>query len=210
MPVILDQDSYQSRTWLDPNRSEWSEDLQSILKPFTGELECYPVSKDVGKVGNNSPTFIIPISSPKNKNNIANFFSNTKGKGNTKALEREKDEIKEGTGRINANMSEIRDTVDKPESEDAEDNAPMPIPHGEDEGNVLKRKHDNDRCNNNDEPIHKIAKPEPSSKIIGSPSKSRGLNSRKTKSAISNRTGLKASPAKASDRSQRITNFFNK
>ncbi len=35
----------------------------------------YPVSKDVGKVGNNSPSFIIPVGSKENKNNIANFFA---------------------------------------------------------------------------------------------------------------------------------------
>lgn len=35
----------------------------------------YPVSKDVGKVGNNSPTFIIPLDSKENKSNIKNFFA---------------------------------------------------------------------------------------------------------------------------------------
>ncbi|OTB09080.1 hypothetical protein M426DRAFT_316373 [Hypoxylon sp. CI-4A] len=75
MPVILDNGSEGLRTWLDPKRHEWFEKLQSLLKPFDGELEVYPVSKDVGKVGNNSPNFIIPINSKENKSNIANFFS---------------------------------------------------------------------------------------------------------------------------------------
>ena len=61
MPVILDPGSENLRTWVDPKRYEWSKELQSILKPYGGELEIYPVSKDVGKVGNNSPSFIIPI-----------------------------------------------------------------------------------------------------------------------------------------------------
>lgn len=80
MPVILDPASENIKTWLDPGRYEWSKDLQDTLKPFDGELEVYPVSKDVGKVGNNSPTFIIPISSRENKSNIANFFANSQDK----------------------------------------------------------------------------------------------------------------------------------
>lgn len=52
-----------------------TQELQSLLKPFEGELDVYPVSKDVGKVGNNSPSFIIPIDSKENKSNIANFFA---------------------------------------------------------------------------------------------------------------------------------------
>jgi hypothetical protein len=35
----------------------------------------YPVKKEVGKVGENSPLFIVPLDSAENKSNIANFFS---------------------------------------------------------------------------------------------------------------------------------------
>lgn len=80
MPVIVDPGTDAMSTWLDPNRTTWSKDLQSILKPYEGELECYPVAKEVGKVGNNSPDFIIPVNSKANKNNIANFFDNAKKK----------------------------------------------------------------------------------------------------------------------------------
>lgn len=76
MPVILNPGSDELRTWLDPGRYEWSRELQSLLKPFEGELEVYSVSKDVGKVGNNSPSFVIPLDSKENKSNIANFFAN--------------------------------------------------------------------------------------------------------------------------------------
>lgn len=82
MPVIFDPGSDQIRQWVDPGRYEWSRELQSLLKPFEGELEVYPVCKDVGKVGNNSPSFIIPLDSKENKSNIANFFSNAKEKKN--------------------------------------------------------------------------------------------------------------------------------
>ncbi|PKY07452.1 DUF159-domain-containing protein [Aspergillus campestris IBT 28561] len=78
MPVILDPNSEAMTTWLDPRRRTWSKELQAILKPYDGELEYYPVSKDVGKVGNNSPDFIVPVSSKENKSNIANFFANAK------------------------------------------------------------------------------------------------------------------------------------
>jgi hypothetical protein len=76
MPVILESGSDDLKKWLDPSRHEWSRELQSLLKPFDGELEVYPVSKEVGKVGNNSPSFIIPVNSKENKSNIANFFAN--------------------------------------------------------------------------------------------------------------------------------------
>jgi hypothetical protein len=80
MPVLLEPGSEAMRTWLDPKRTTWSKELQSILKPYEGELECYPVAKEVGKVGNNSPDFIIPVNSKENKSNIANFFSHAKKK----------------------------------------------------------------------------------------------------------------------------------
>ncbi|KAH9900080.1 DUF159-domain-containing protein [Xylariomycetidae sp. FL2044] len=82
MPVILENGSEDVHKWLDPKRHEWSPELQSLLRSYEGELEVYPVSKDVGKVGNNSPTFIVPIDSKENKSNIANFFA--KGGGASK------------------------------------------------------------------------------------------------------------------------------
>ena len=81
MPVILDPGSEEIKTWLDPERNEWTSELQSLLKPYKGELEVYPVSKEVGKVGNNSPTFVIPVASKENKSNIANFFQSKGGGG---------------------------------------------------------------------------------------------------------------------------------
>ncbi|KAK1989774.1 DUF159-domain-containing protein, partial [Colletotrichum falcatum] len=80
MPVILNIGSQEIKTWLDPERHEWSKELQGLLKPFDGDLECYAVSKEVGKVGNNSPSFIIPVASKENKSNIANFFVNPSSK----------------------------------------------------------------------------------------------------------------------------------
>lgn len=76
MPVVLDAGSEAMKKWLDPNITTWTKELQSFLNPYPGELECYPVSKEVGKVGNDSPKFIIPVNNKENKSNIANFFGN--------------------------------------------------------------------------------------------------------------------------------------
>ncbi|PNH43713.1 hypothetical protein VD0004_g3787 [Verticillium dahliae] len=91
MPVILEPGSEDLKMWLDPGRHEWSGELQALLKPFTGKLDCYPVSKEVGKVGNNSPSFIIPIDSKENKSNIANFFANAEKKQKTTKASVERD-----------------------------------------------------------------------------------------------------------------------
>ncbi|KAH7324439.1 hypothetical protein B0I35DRAFT_348705 [Stachybotrys elegans] len=87
MPVILEPGSKAMQTWLDPARYDWSPELQSLLKPWDGELEIYPVTKDVSKVGNSSPSFIIPIDSKENRSNIANFFSNAAKKQQAKKSE---------------------------------------------------------------------------------------------------------------------------
>ncbi|UNI15591.1 hypothetical protein JDV02_002113 [Purpureocillium takamizusanense] len=88
MPVMFDPGSDKIKQWLDPSKHEWDRQLQSLLKPFDGQLEVYPVSKDVGKVGNNSPSFIIPLNSKENKSNIANFFANASQKGGAKGGEK--------------------------------------------------------------------------------------------------------------------------
>ncbi|KAM3496831.1 hypothetical protein MY10362_009799, partial [Beauveria mimosiformis] len=49
MPVIMEPGSDAMRRWLDPNRYKWTKELQFLLQPFAGDVEVYPVSKDVGK-----------------------------------------------------------------------------------------------------------------------------------------------------------------
>jgi putative SOS response-associated peptidase YedK len=111
MPVILEPGSEEMRLWLDPHNVGWNKELQSILKPFKGELEIYPVDQAVGKVGNNSPNFVIPVDSKENKKNIANFFGNQKAKQSSSPAKKEDDEARETS----------KDTA--PES-----NAPLPKP----------------------------------------------------------------------------------
>lgn len=224
MPVILENGSNQIRTWLDPSRSEWSKELQSLLKPFEGELNCYPVSKDVGKVGNNSPTYIVPVASTENKNNIANFFSNakksTKGVEEKKAVKAVEGEVKEKGFAVKHERSEARTTVDHTGTEN---NAPLPAPATEPSNLDLKRKHEpDDDIDSTAEPVKRIgskgeeesedpAKPARKSlkteQHVPSSTKSpeKTPNS-KRRSATKNGT-VKYSPTK-SDGSQKITNFY--
>jgi putative SOS response-associated peptidase YedK len=204
MPVILENGSHDVRTWLDPNRYTWSKELQALLHPFQGELDCYPVSQEVGKVGNNSPKFIIPVDSSQNKSNIANFF--TKPNNNTpveKAVHFPGPSATEDGSSSNeehiANImvkhdpEEIRETVDHTGTED---NAPLPVPANLKKG--VKRELE-------DVPMEgpkKSAKISYDSQSFSSPQKS----ARKTRSATSNNT---ASPSKGTG-SQKITSFFGK
>ncbi|PWY76764.1 DUF159 domain protein [Aspergillus eucalypticola CBS 122712] len=188
MPVILDPNSEEMKIWLDPSRTEWSKELQSILKPYEGELECYPVAKEVGKVGNDSPDFIVPVSSKENKSNIANFFANAKKGAAVKVEEGVKDE---------------RPTKD---AEWSEDNAPKPV-------TGIKREHSPDVETEDT----KLQKTEPSvdtspkkSPEKTSPSKPATPAGKKMRSATHNKP-LKKSPQKQPPAgTQRITNFFGK
>ena len=195
MPVILDPGSEAWKIWLDPTRTKWSKELQSILKPYEGELECYPVSKEVGKVGNNSPDFIVPVDSKDNKNNIANFFGNAKRineKAENPSIQREADEN--------------RATKDH---ESTEDNAPIPVPRTEDVESK-KRRH-------SPGPENDPAKaPRLSQETLKSPIKlntpTKAVSGKKAKSATSNEgMAFKSSPAKKSESgTQKITNYFVK
>ena len=213
MPVIFDNGSDAIRTWLDPTRTEWSTELQSLLKPYEGELECYPVSKDVGKVGNNSPSFLVPINSAANKNNIANFFGNQRKAAETKAEEQsvgkaqhdldastdEKSQIK-----VEHDVDETRVTTDRVGG--TEDNAPLPIPATSPKG--IKREHD-DVADGNAEskPQHKRNKPTASVSPAKSPAKkSTPAKKQGTRSATSNGSAAKTSKA---DGSRKITSFFS-
>jgi putative SOS response-associated peptidase YedK len=75
MPAILDEGSPKLATWLGPHKEKWSDEIGSCLKPYDKELVLYPVSKDVGKIYNDSPSLIVPVDSTENRNNIANYFA---------------------------------------------------------------------------------------------------------------------------------------
>ena len=202
MPFILENGSDEIRTWLDPRRSEWSKELQSLLKPFQGELDCYPVSKDVGKVGNNSPAFIVPVASTENKHNIANFFSNAKNSAK-RVEEKEEMEIKDKGLCVNLDSEERRTTI---EQSSTEDNAPLPVPPVGFEKKGQKREHEGDK---DGEPPVKAMKSETPANDI-SPAYRSAVKSleKKTRSATNNGT-MKGSPVKSKNgSSQKLTNFY--
>lgn len=203
MPVILDNGSDQIRNWLDPNQSEWSSELQSLLKPYRGELECYPVSKEVGKVGNNSPAFIVPVASSENKSNIANFFSNaTKTSKRDETLHESTEEgaqtdLASGKKAITSGQNSTGDNV--PPSVPASTSGDM---------SELKRKREVNRSPHGDDPNRtdaSMAKAQAHAPRTASPQKT---PAKKLRSATSN--GTRGSPTKTGDGSQRITQFFNK
>ena len=203
MPVILDAGSEAMKIWLDPERNKWSEELQSLLKPYEGELDCYPVSKEVGKVGNNSPDFIVPVDSKDNKKNIANFFDNAKrakASPNKKAIKDEAIRVEHET------EEQDRETKDHNGSED---NAPVPVPVKSEQDEEPPTRQKRGLSEENDE------QPAKTSKIELTPEKRQlpaTKTAKKTRSATSNKAGaMKKSPMKkAHDGSQRITNFFGK
>jgi len=222
MPVILDNGSDAIRTWLDPDRTEWSQDLQTLLKPYEGELECYQVSKDVGKVGNNSPSFLVPIDSAANKNNIANFFGTqkkaAKSKTEERAVQKAEDDVhdsttKDGHIKVEHDVNETRATTNRVEG--TEDNAPLPVPGSpglevDEPPKGIKRGREDDGATTETELQQKMAKPAPSLSPVkkndlktASPKKTPAKKS--TRSATSN-----GSKIAKGDGSQKITNFFTK
>jgi hypothetical protein len=75
MPVIL-PDSDSMMTWLGCLPAS-AHQVCSLLKPYDqGDLDVYPVPKEVGKVGNNEKSFILPVSA--RKDGIAAAFGRVK------------------------------------------------------------------------------------------------------------------------------------
>jgi putative SOS response-associated peptidase YedK len=216
MPVIFNMGSEAIRMWLDPHRFEWTNELQQLLKPFKEELEIYPVSKDVGKVGNNSRLFIVPLDSSENKNNITNFF------GKPKPKKEDKVKVEQGDTLDDAEMSNPGDfrSRGKDDSEPrlttssiegTENNAPLPLPV-EGERTRIKREHDDDSDETLGPPTKSL---KPSSPLkrgsarggqspANSPAKS-GMP--RVRSATSNGTVARPEPPKGN---KKITAFFGK
>ena len=233
MPVILDPGSKEMEMWLDPNRYEWSKELQSCLKPYQGELECYPVDQAVGKVGNNDPSFIVPVNSTANKNNIANFFGGgggkkaVKGEAKKKELNEEAD-VKSETNQDN-DLADAKPEI-KPEEEvqdeeeqkdvktenipHTEDNAPLPVAASSSPGKrgVKRERSDDDDEQDTQEPRQMSI--EESMDSMEPPTKSAKTDAaggRKTRSATHNDRGVIRDKKKtAADGSKKITGFFEK
>lgn len=226
MPVILDPGSTSLIAWLSPHQSSWSKDLQSLLKPYAGELECYPVPREVGKVGNNSPSFVVPIDSAENKQNIANFFGNQKRTAATKEAKMETKKVESdlkdhGDGAKGQQQQDNRGTTD--EAKESEDIAPKPTPEPDSKSATAgtKRGRDDaieDEDEADEEKPHKAPKMASPAKVIRSTQASRTKtsdtkkqgSSRPMRSATKNPSPTKPakSASKAEDGSKKITNFF--
>lgn len=237
MPVILEAGSDAMKTWLDPGNAGWSKELQSLLKPYDGELECYPVDKAVGKVGNNSPQFMVPIDSKENKNNIANFFGSKQSPAKHTSEQKPAVRAEDKKTEIKQEPHDPRPT--SPKTEAPESNAPMPKPTPEDEpsrstSQQIKQEtsqiSDSTLAEAASELIDKNIKLEssaiddesllqaaeearagkPSSASAGSPKEKKSpvaAGGRKMRSATSNNTAAK-SPVKEGN--AKITSFFGK
>ncbi|KAK3305311.1 uncharacterized protein B0T15DRAFT_555392 [Chaetomium strumarium] len=202
MPVILEPGSEALWTWLDPGRTEWSKELQAVLRPFDGELEVYPVSKEVGKVGNNSPSFVIPVASRENKANIANFFANAERSAAAGK--------KGGVGKADVEVEVKKDDASSSQGKSVERELKTvnELARGADDGGMsatpkkgFKREADSSPVKE-EPPAKKVAHAKPSSPVKG---KQQG---RGKISATSN-TGRSPAKAKAkADGSQKITKFF--
>ncbi|KAF1809648.1 DUF159-domain-containing protein [Eremomyces bilateralis CBS 781.70] len=206
MPVMLENGSEDIVKWLSPERTTWTKELQSLLKPYEGELDCYPVSKDVGKVGNNSPSFIVPIDSKENKSNIANFFGNQKKLAEKQEAAKNQNED-EGTDALKREEGQSRD--DRPTLLDkvtADSNVLATEPSSSQPPAGIKREHE----------LFDGEEREPKApKLMFSPSKQSkptvGLQSRRKMHSATNNGSIKpkSSPKKA-EGSQKITAFFKK
>lgn len=228
MPVILEPGSAAMRAWLDPSRVGWDKELQSMLKPFEGELDCYPVDRAVGKVGNNSPQFVVPIDSKENKKNIANFFGKQKELASSQEVKKEaaekQDEVETSQKLIKKEDDEHRTTS---KVDERETNAPLPKPKHESDSDLeaaIKASMDDvpdaSLKKAGDESVERRIKREISDlddasmlKAEGTPAKKQALSpvrssqAKKTRSATTNDTVAKT-PTKEGN--ARITNFFKK
>lgn len=57
-PLILPSEEAIA-TWLDPNAP--LAEVKKLVKTYEGKLEFYKVPKEVGKVGNDNPSFLLPV-----------------------------------------------------------------------------------------------------------------------------------------------------
>lgn len=61
MPVIL-PDERAMRIWLGAGEDVTQEEVCKLLRPYSQNLDCYPVPREVGRVGNDNANFILPVS----------------------------------------------------------------------------------------------------------------------------------------------------
>ncbi|KAI8584252.1 hypothetical protein K450DRAFT_218889 [Umbelopsis ramanniana AG] len=104
MPVIFDSSSKEVDTWLDNTKPWDNATLGTLLKPYEKKLACYPVTPEVGRVGKNSPDFVIPIS--EKKGTLGSFFAKANSDQSSKRAEATSDNVNVKTEDVNVNLHE--------------------------------------------------------------------------------------------------------
>ncbi|SNX82456.1 uncharacterized protein MEPE_01162 [Melanopsichium pennsylvanicum] len=136
MPVILPTDEAIS-TWLGLNaepKSEkqvkeggnmddtWSTEVAKLLRPLQGELECYKVPKEVGKVGNNDSSFILPVE--ERRDGLKALFNKQKQQPMAKGRQSDPTVVADSSGSVKAEgldqSTQASDELMPSSSEDAQ------------------------------------------------------------------------------------------
>lgn len=184
MPVILCEPD-TIRTWLDGS-VRWSMDLQKLLKPLGDDacISCYPVAKEVGKVGRSEKRFTEKLEP---KAGIASFF-------------KQKDQKKD-IGAVKREAADISASEDDPKRLVLETNVPLGVKvemKDEDKEPVTKVNHEAEPEKEEIDSMHKRAR-------IGSSTE----KSPRKISRPSSPSRMKRRPRTANG-NQKITSFFFK
>lgn len=154
MPVLLQPGGEEMWRWLDPGRG-WGDDVAQCLKGWEGELEVFEVDRGVGKVGNDSPEFVVSVG--KGKGKIEGFFGGRKGERGKKEGEGKKEEVKGERGK----KEEVKDEgIKKEEDQDRKHNLrnePTTKKEEPNEGDIKMESIENDEANEKEE--HKTETP---------------------------------------------------
>lgn len=119
MPVIL-PDERAMQIWLGIGDDVKQEEVCKLLQPYkAGTLDCYPVPREVGKVGNDNANFILPVS--KRKDGIEAAFGRAKKKDEQSAHSETNAPIKEEQ----STNSETNVPIKEEQSTNSETNAPI-------------------------------------------------------------------------------------
>lgn len=118
--------------WLGlPNPSTSSppslKEVASLMRPFEETLEIYPCPREVGRVGNDNPNFILPVN--QRKDGIMAAFGRAKGgkgesteKGKGREKEKTEEELKtnEVEGESSLKGKDIKDKSEEPRGKEVE------------------------------------------------------------------------------------------
>ena len=191
------------------------------------------MDKAVGKVGNNSPSFVVPVDSKENKKNIANFFGKQKETAKDVAAKNQAAEKEEAVRHEDDIEVEHEDGEDRATSkvEDPETGAPLPKPKDEpdedleraikastpdlDDGSLSKAADEQiDRgikreiSEVEDAALLMAAESPPAEKVAASPSPVKSTPASKMRSATKNEARVKS--PQTTEGNAKITAFFGK